>query len=117
MPSVPDWRSKKIAIPGYATREPMHFFYRDALDCVEYLFGSPLFADKMDFSPVRLYRDAEQTIRVYSEWMTGDAAWDMQVCTTYALHHVLTYANRHTSLMGPHFSGLSSLRTRPTSLS
>ena len=80
LPKVPNWKSKKITLPGYATREPMCLFFRDALDCVEYLFGNPLFAGHMDFSPTRLYRDAEQTIRIYSEWMTGDIAWNMQVC-------------------------------------
>ena len=58
----------------------MLLFYRDALDCVEYLFGNPVFADKLDFCPVRLYRNAELTIRMYTEWMTGDSAWEMQVC-------------------------------------
>ena len=57
----------------------MFLFYRDALDCVEYLLGNPLFSDHIDFCPVRLYRDAERTIRVYTEWMTGNAAWEMQV--------------------------------------
>ena len=57
----------------------MFLFYRDSLDCVEYLLGNPLFADCMDFSPVRLYQDAEQTIRVYTEWLTGNTAWEMQV--------------------------------------
>ena len=80
LPKVPDWRSKKITLPGYVTREPMYLFFRDALDCAEYLFSNPLFAGHMDFSPTRLYRDAEQTIRIYSEWMTGEAAWNMQVC-------------------------------------
>ena len=79
LPKVPDWKSKLITFPGYATRELMYLFFRDALDCVEHLFGNPLFAGHMDFSPVRLYRNAEQAIRVYSEWMTGDVAWNMQV--------------------------------------
>ena len=57
----------------------MFLFYRDSLDCVEYLLGNPLFADCMDFSPVRLYQDAEQTICVYTEWLTGNTAWEMQV--------------------------------------
>lgn len=80
LPKVPDWKFKKITLPGYATREPMHLFLRDALTCAEYLFGNPLFAGHIDYSPSRLYRDAEKTIRVYSEWMTGDVAWNMQVC-------------------------------------
>ena len=79
LPKVPDWKSKKITLPGYVTREPMYLFFRDALDCTEYLFGNPLFAGHMDFSPTQSYRDAEQTIRIYSEWMTGEAAWNMQV--------------------------------------
>ena len=79
LPKVPDWKVKKISITGHATREPMFLFYRDALDCVEYLFGNPLFSDSMDFCPVRLYKDAEQTIRVYTEWVTGNSAWEMQV--------------------------------------
>jgi len=79
LPKVPEWKSKKIVLPGYATREPMCLFFRDALECVEYLFGNPLFAEHIDFLPTRLYRDAEQTIRIYSEWLTGDIAWDMQV--------------------------------------
>jgi hypothetical protein len=80
LPRVPDWKSKKISLVGYQTSEPMYLYYRDALDCVEYAPGNPLFANHMDFSPVHLYQDMEQTIRVYSEWMTGNTAWDMQVC-------------------------------------
>ena len=80
LPKVPDWKVKKIGITGYGTREPMFLFYRDALDCVEYLLGNPLFSDCIDFCPVRLYQDAEHTIRVYMEWVTGNATWEMQVC-------------------------------------
>ena len=79
LPEVPEWKSKRISLMGYPTSEPMHLFYRDALDCVEYLLGNPLFANHMDFCPVRLYKDAEKTIRVYREWMSGNVAWEMQV--------------------------------------
>ena len=79
LPSVPEWKFKKIVLTGHTTKEPMLLFYRDALDCVEYLFGNPVFANRMDFCPVRLYRNMERMICVYTEWMTGDAAWDMQV--------------------------------------
>ena len=79
LPSIPDWKSKKISITGYPTSELMYLFYHDALDCIKYVSGNPLFANHMDFSPTRLYQDMEQTICLYSEWMTGDATWDMQV--------------------------------------
>jgi len=80
LPGIPDWKFKKITLEGHATKEPMFLFYRDALDCVEYLFGNPIFANKLDFRPVRLYRNIERTIRIYTEWMTGNIAWEMQVC-------------------------------------
>ena len=79
LPHIPEWKSKKIVLTGHPTSEPIHLFYRDALDCVKYLFGNPLFADHTDFHPVRMYQDIEQTIHVYSEWMTGDVAWEIQV--------------------------------------
>ena len=66
----------------------MLLFYRDALDCVEYLFGNPLFANRMDFSPTRLYHNVEQTIRIYTEWMTGNAAWEMQVSLYFGLSNL-----------------------------
>lgn len=72
----------------------MLLFYRDALDCVEYLFGNPIFANGIDFSPTRLYRNMEQMIRVYTEWMTGDAAWKMQVSFRFYLRHAV----RHLTL-------------------
>jgi hypothetical protein len=85
LPKVPDWKVKKITISGYATRDPMFLFYRDALDCVEYLFGNPLFAGNMDFCPIRFYQDTEKTIRIFTEWFTGNAAWEMQVGPIFVL--------------------------------
>lgn len=121
LPSVPDWKSKKISLMGYPTSEPMYLFYRDALECVEYVFGNPLFANHMDFSPVRLYQDAEHTIRVYSEWMTGDAAWDMQVSFVLLFPRPLSYFHgiddahsQHSQMVQP-FSGSCSHRTKPIS--
>lgn len=57
----------------------MRLFYRDPVKCLEALFIHPLFHDKLDLVPRRVYRTAERLVRVYSEWMTGNAAWEMQV--------------------------------------
>lgn len=57
----------------------MTLYYRDALDCLEFLFSNPLFAGHIDFCPRRVYTTAEKLVRVYSEWMTADSAWEMQV--------------------------------------
>jgi len=117
LPKVPDWKVKKVGITGYATREPTFLFYRDSLDCVEYLLGNPLFMDCMDFCLIRLYQDAEQTIRVYTEWLTGNAAWEMQVCLVFRPSQFIGPDHDHSrsfQLVQPS-SGSSFHRTRRTS--
>ncbi|KAF9791894.1 hypothetical protein BJ322DRAFT_996733, partial [Thelephora terrestris] len=78
LPEVPDWKVKDISIPSHPTHELMFLSYRDSLDCVEYLLGNPLFADTMDFCPIKFYQDSEKTIRVYTEWLTRNVAWETQ---------------------------------------
>ncbi|KAG0699348.1 hypothetical protein DFH29DRAFT_983549 [Suillus ampliporus] len=69
LPSGPSWKCQ--VIPSiYPTKDP--------IECLESLFANPLFHDKLDFTPRRVYTTAAHLIRVYSEWMTGDAAWEMQ---------------------------------------
>jgi hypothetical protein len=46
---------------------------------LESLFTNPLFYDKLDFVPRRVWKTAARLVRVYSEWLTGDAAWEIQV--------------------------------------
>ncbi|KAG2106894.1 hypothetical protein BD769DRAFT_1675747 [Suillus cothurnatus] len=50
----------------------------DPVECLESLFSNPLFHDKLDFVPRRVYTTAVRVLRVYSEWLTGDFAWDIQ---------------------------------------
>ena len=66
------------AIP---TKSPVRLFYRDSVECLEALFQHPLFHDKLDFVPRHVYRTAECMVCVYSEWMTGNVTWDIQVCS------------------------------------
>ena len=118
LPSVPEWRFKSVSLTGYSTQEPTLLFYRDALECVEYLFRNPTFTDRIDFRPVRLYRNSEQTTRLYTEWMTGNTAWEMQVRT-----YISTFFNsmhrpypphRKCFQMERHSLASSSPRIRPT---
>ncbi|KAG1893892.1 uncharacterized protein F5891DRAFT_1131119 [Suillus fuscotomentosus] len=51
---------------------------RDPVECLESLFSNPLFHDKLNFVPCRMYKTAAQLLRVYSEWLTGNSAWDTQ---------------------------------------
>ena len=63
----------------HQTKRPVHLYFCDVLQCVESLFNHPYFADKMDLSPFCLFTTAECLVRVYTEWMSSDGAWDMQV--------------------------------------
>ncbi|KAH7905010.1 hypothetical protein BJ138DRAFT_1233543 [Hygrophoropsis aurantiaca] len=77
LPSGPRWNFRIVATT-HPTTQPVHLYFRDSLDCIESLFNHPLFRDHMDFSPFRLYTTAERLIRVYTEWMSSDGAWEMQ---------------------------------------
>lgn len=85
LPKIPQWKSKQMSFPGYPTKVPIVLYYRDSLDCMEHLFGNPLFADKIDFQPRKIFETAEKLVRIYSEWMTGDGAWELQARSTYLL--------------------------------
>jgi Plavaka transposase len=84
LPSGPEWQCR-ILSPNVPTKSPVRLFYRDPLKCLEALFNHPLFHDKLDLVPRRVYRTAEHLVRVYTEWITGNAAWEMQV--SKALHY------------------------------
>lgn len=80
LPSGPRWKFEVVPTT-HPTKQPVHLYYRDALECVESLFNHPYFSNKMDFTPFRLFTTAERIVRVYTEWMSSDSAWEMQVRT------------------------------------
>ena len=49
------------------------------MECIEFLLKNPLFSGKVDYQPRQDFNPAGE--RVYSEWITGDGAWDLQVRT------------------------------------
>ncbi|KAG2100261.1 hypothetical protein BD769DRAFT_1291473, partial [Suillus cothurnatus] len=77
LPSGPSWKCQTIS-SIHPTKSPIRLFWRDPVECLESLFSNPLFHDKLDFIPRRVYKTAERLLRVYSEWLTGDSAWEMQ---------------------------------------
>lgn len=85
LPSGPWWKFEVIPT-AHPTKLLVHLYYRDALECIESLFNHPFFSDNMDFTPFRLFTTAERIVRVYTEWMSSDSAWEMQVRT-----HVLSW--------------------------
>lgn len=63
----------------YPTKHPITIYYRDPVECLEGLLSSPLIKDFIHFPPFKLFRTAEKVMRVYTEWLSGDVAWEMQV--------------------------------------
>ncbi|KAG1848368.1 hypothetical protein C8R48DRAFT_677294 [Suillus tomentosus] len=77
LPKGPSWKCQ--IIPSlHRTKTPIQLFWRDPVECLEALFSNPLFHDKLDFVPRRVYTTAARLTRVYSEWLTGDFAWEFQ---------------------------------------
>ncbi|KAG1786723.1 hypothetical protein EV424DRAFT_1551366 [Suillus variegatus] len=77
LPSGPSWKCQTI--PSiHPTKLPICLFWRDPVECLESLFSNPLFHNKLNFVPHHVYKTAVWLLRVYSEWLTGNSAWDMQ---------------------------------------
>jgi hypothetical protein len=78
LPTGPPWMCKLIETV-YPTKHKIYLYYRDAVECLRSLMRNPLLKDYIEFTPRRLYKSAEKLARVYTEWLSGDAAWLMQV--------------------------------------
>ncbi|KAG1867088.1 hypothetical protein C8R48DRAFT_599969, partial [Suillus tomentosus] len=77
LPSGPHWNSQVITTT-HPTKSPVVLYWRDPLECISSIFNHPLFHDCMDYSARRVYTSAQKVCRIYTEWMTGDHAWEMQ---------------------------------------
>lgn len=78
LPSGPRWMSQ-IIHTSHATKSPIILYWRDPLECISTILNHPFFHDQLDFTPRKVYSTAKKLSRVYTEWMTGDGAWNMQV--------------------------------------
>lgn len=52
-------------------------YYRDPVECVEFILGNPLFDGHIQYTPVHHYNSSGK--RVLSEPISGKQAWDTQV--------------------------------------
>ena len=84
LPRGPQWKCKPWPT-SHPTKRPVNLYFRDGIECLSSLFGSPLVADHLQCSPFRVFKTAEKLVRVYGEWMSGNAAWDMQVRLTITI--------------------------------
>jgi len=78
LPPGPQWQVRKMKT-SHPTKRPVRLYYHDPIECLQALFRSPLLADNIQLTPYRLFKTAGKLVRVYSEWMSGNAAWEMQV--------------------------------------
>ena len=68
-----------MSVEGGTTKDPLVLYYRDTLECFEFLFGDPLFQDHMEYVPRCEFTTGEEPERLYNEIMTADMAWNLQV--------------------------------------
>ncbi|KAJ7628187.1 hypothetical protein DFH06DRAFT_1141333 [Mycena polygramma] len=77
LPKGPQWKFMRW-LTEFPTKRPLYLFYRDPLECLEALLSNPLVADFIEFTPFKLWENAGKLMRVYTEWLSGNAAWDTQ---------------------------------------
>lgn len=83
--SGPKWQCKIMKVEGDLDSdgnrqvEYGELWYRDIVDVHKHLLGNPDFANDSYYAARREYTDASKKNRLFSEAMTGDWAWDVQV--------------------------------------
>jgi hypothetical protein len=68
-----------IKVEGYETMKPIHLFWRDGFEVAKWIFANSVFANHMSFDPKCVFYDVMIKEREYTEYMTGDFAWEYQV--------------------------------------
>lgn len=79
LPSPPRWKYQTV-LTKFPTTKTLHVFYQDAIECLQSLLSHPLLVDSFNFIPRKVYESAECAVRIYYGFMTGDRAWELQVC-------------------------------------
>ncbi|KAF8235728.1 hypothetical protein L208DRAFT_1255592 [Tricholoma matsutake] len=78
LPKGPEWRCK-CWDTAYPTKKKLDLFYRDPLECIQSILSNPLMKSHLQFSLLHIFDSAVRAMRIYTEWLTGDVAWSMQV--------------------------------------
>ncbi|KAJ7813399.1 hypothetical protein B0H14DRAFT_3090354 [Mycena olivaceomarginata] len=77
LPPVPNGR-RNHGKTDHPTKKPLTLYYRDPLECLQSLLANPLIQDYIEYTPFRLWSEAGRLFRVYTDWLSGDHAWDLQ---------------------------------------
>lgn len=79
LPKGPAWKSKIWKTIAPTKQKTVTLFYRDPLECLQSLMHHPLMKDHIHYTPFKLFNQAKGMMRVYTEWLSGDRAWEIQV--------------------------------------
>ena len=60
-------------------KEETRSFYCDLLACIQSILSSPLMKDHLQFLLLCVFNSFARAMWIYSEWLTGNVAWSMQV--------------------------------------
>ncbi|KAG1720476.1 hypothetical protein EDB19DRAFT_1611322, partial [Suillus lakei] len=74
LPSGPCWKSQVIPT-SHPTKSLAVLYWWDPLECIVTIFNHPLFHNCIDYTPRKHRSSLGYT---YTDWMTGDHAWEMQ---------------------------------------
>ncbi|KIK15671.1 hypothetical protein PISMIDRAFT_114751, partial [Pisolithus microcarpus 441] len=77
LPSGPQWKYQSVKTKS-PTRRALQVFYRDAIKCLQHLIHSPSNSGQVHFVPKKIYSAADRTQCIYTDWLTGDQAWELQ---------------------------------------
>ena len=84
LPAVPRWNHLTLQLPtAYKTKSPATLYWRDPLEVAQDLYRNPIFSGCLEKNPYRLHPRSHPNDRVYGEFMSGDFAWEYQVCSIY----------------------------------
>ncbi|KIK75320.1 hypothetical protein PAXRUDRAFT_36990 [Paxillus rubicundulus Ve08.2h10] len=77
LPAGPQWKFKHV-VPESPTKKSLQVFFHGAIECLKALMHSPMYAGHIKFIPKKIYATADNLHCVYSEWLTGEHAWELQ---------------------------------------
>ncbi|KAG1892950.1 uncharacterized protein F5891DRAFT_1197062 [Suillus fuscotomentosus] len=98
LPSGPRWKSQVIQTL-HPTKSPAVLYWRDPLECIATIFNHPLFCNCLDYTSRKEYSTTQRHSRIYTEWMTGDHAWEMQRFPVVQLSSELFYRRTRHALL------------------
>jgi len=80
---IDSWKSGKVCYNRLADSNNLrdddytHFFYRNPVECIEFLMQQPAFREHMSYAPAKEFNDAEE--RIYSAVKSSDWWWNEQI--------------------------------------